>query len=112
TRGLDDKIIEIERGLNKKVLCEGCEEKKIEKLTDKCGNEEMARILYEHKVDPRRNLRYMEWIPFNEFGSIEYLAKGGFGEVHKTNWTEGYFDNEVVLKRIYNSGNKIVDILE
>ena len=32
--------------LSKKVLCEGCEEKKIEKLTDKCRNEEIARFFY------------------------------------------------------------------
>ena len=51
----------------------------------------------------------------NEFKSIEYLAKGGFGEVHKATW--GYHGKEhkkreVVLKRIYNSSNKIVDILK
>jgi len=39
---LDDKI-------NGKELYEGCKEKEIKKLTDKCENEEMARSLYECK---------------------------------------------------------------
>ena len=65
----------------------------------------------------------VKWIPFNEFKNIEYLAKGGFGEVHKATWiNHGYYntnemkykDIEVVLKRIYNnsSDDKIVDILK
>ena len=59
----------------------------------------------------------------DEFENIEYLAKGGFGEVHKATWINGdyhwyemkYKDEEVVLKRIYNnnsSDDKIVDILK
>ena len=56
-------------------------------------------------------------IPFNEFKNIEYLAKGGFGEVHKATWINAYYvreDEDVVLKRLYNnsSDDKIVDILK
>ena len=46
---------------------------------------------------------------FDEFKNIEYLAKGGFGEVHKTTWFDEY---HVVLERIHNSNDKIVDILK
>ena len=67
----------------------------------------MARLLYDHKLNADDN-RYIKWIPFNEFGNIEYLAKGGFGEVQKATWIK----HDVVLKRIYNSGDKIMDILK
>ena len=108
--------------LNQKVLCESCKGKKIEKLTDKCGNEEIARFLYyQCKLNANYYNHYIRWIPFDEFKNIEYLAKGGFGEVHKATWINGYYnkyegkyiDKEVVLKRIYNnsSDDKIVDIL-
>ena len=53
---------------------------------------------------------YIQWIPFDEFKNIEYLAKGGFGEVHKATWIDG--DQEVVLERIHNSNDKIIDILK
>ena len=59
---------------------------------------------------------------FDGFENIEYLAKGGFSEVHKATWINGfydwhgkkYIDEDVVLKRIYNnsSDDKIVDILK
>ena len=78
----------------------------------------MARLIYQCKLTPYNIIR---WIPFNEFGNIEYLAKGGFGEVSKAKWIDhyiySYVDDEykervVVLKRIYNSSNNILDILK
>ena len=93
-----------------------CQEKKLEKLINKCENEELARTLYGWKLNSANN-EYTRWIPFNEFGNIEYLAKGGFGEVHKATWFgHDYFDEYketiVVLKRLYNSSDKILDILK
>ena len=50
--------------------------------------------------------------------NIGYLAKGGFGEIHKALWVVNDEDRTehknkgVVLKRIYNSSDKIVDILK
>jgi len=113
---LNDKLIKIDSELNKKVLCEDCKEKKIEKLTDKHGNGEIAKFLYECKLNVNDD-EYIQWIPFNELKNIEYLAKGGFGEVHKARWInyydlveDKYEDKEVVLKRIYNNSND--DILK
>jgi len=118
---LDDELNKIDFELNKEILCQGCERKKIGKLTDKCGNEEIARFLY-YKCKLNAYIYYLRWIPFDEFKNIEYLAKGGFGEVHKATWINGYYnvdelkyeDEDVVLKRIYNnsSDDKIVDILK
>ena len=110
--------------LNNEILCEGCKEKEIEKLTDKYGNEEMARLLYyQCKLNAYSYDYYIRWIPFDESKNIEYLAKGGFGEVHKATWINYYYnkyemkyeEEDVVLKRIYNnnsSDDKIVDILK
>src|SRR5439155_26979471 len=101
-------------------------EKEIEELTDKCGNEKIAKLLYKckHELYSERGCYgyycgccdYIRWIPFNKFENIEFLAKGGFGEVYKATWINGYYNHcegrEVVLKRIYNSDNKILDILK
>ena len=120
---LDGALIDIDDLLNKKVLCERCKEKKKENLINKCGNEEMARFLYESKLNSY-NINYIRWIPFNEFGNIEYLAKGGFGEVSKAKWIGSYYyyhevnnkmykESDVVLKRLHDSSsNNILDILK
>ena len=43
---LNKELDEINIRLSKEILCEGCKGKKVKKLTDKCGNEEIARLLY------------------------------------------------------------------
>jgi len=108
-------LIYINDELKREILCESCKRKKIKKLTDKCENEEMARFIYDSKLNKDRYYNYVRWIPFDEFRDIEYLAKGGFGEVNKATWIGHYDHNnkDVVLKRIiYDSDNKIPDILK
>src|SRR5947207_10255783 len=83
---LNNELNKTDFELNKKVLCEGCKEKKIEKLSDKCGNEEIAIFLYYQCKLNANYYYYSRWIPFDEFKNIKYLAKGGFGEVHKATW--------------------------
>ncbi|RGB42350.1 kinase-like domain-containing protein, partial [Rhizophagus diaphanus] len=34
----------------------------------------------------------LEWIPYDRFENIEYIAKGGFGKVYKANWIDGLID--------------------
>ena len=66
-----------------KCYAKVAKKKKIENLINKCGNEEIARFLYECKLNSDDDKCIIRWISFNEFGNIKYLAKGGFGEVHK-----------------------------
>ena len=37
---LNGELIKIDDNLNRKILCEGCKEKKLEKLINKCENEQ------------------------------------------------------------------------
>ncbi|GBC18820.2 kinase-like domain-containing protein [Rhizophagus irregularis DAOM 181602=DAOM 197198] len=41
--------------------------------------------------DPHDNIveEALEWIPYNRFYDIEYIAKGGFGKVYRANWIDG-----------------------
>uniref|UniRef100_U9ULD8 Uncharacterized protein n=1 Tax=Rhizophagus irregularis (strain DAOM 181602 / DAOM 197198 / MUCL 43194) TaxID=747089 RepID=U9ULD8_RHIID len=41
--------------------------------------------------------KVLEWIPYDRFHNIEYIAKYEFGEVYRANWIDGnifYWDNE------------------
>jgi len=55
-----------------------------------------------------------EWIPFERFADVKYLAKGGFGTIykatlhdyvwdHEENKWKGQGEREVVLKSLHNS---------
>ena len=109
---LNGKLIEIDDELNKIILCESCKVEKIEKLTDKCENQEMARLLYDSKLNWGDHI---QWIPFNEFKDIECLTEGSFGEIYKATWIDSYCygkEIDVILKRLRNSSNKISNILK
>ncbi|PKY36845.1 hypothetical protein RhiirB3_460455, partial [Rhizophagus irregularis] len=32
----------------------------------------------------------IEWIPYNKFTNIKYVATGGFAKVYSANWIDGY----------------------
>ncbi|RGB28640.1 hypothetical protein C1646_673084 [Rhizophagus diaphanus] len=34
----------------------------------------------------------LEWIPYDRFYDIKYIAKGGFGKVYRTKWIDGYIN--------------------
>src|SRR6185295_17953220 len=89
---INNELIKMDDLLNKKILCKECYEGKFhfEKLTDEYGNQEVARFLHDCKKNAHNDDDYVKWIPFNEFEDIEYLAKGGFGVVHKATWTNYY----------------------
>ncbi|RIA93512.1 kinase-like domain-containing protein [Glomus cerebriforme] len=39
------------------------------------------------------NVKILEWIEYDRFYDVEYLAKGGFGTVYKAKWKDGYIIN-------------------
>ncbi|RIA91536.1 kinase-like domain-containing protein [Glomus cerebriforme] len=45
----------------------------------------------------------IEYIPYEKFENIEFIAKGGFSKIYKANWIDN--PNEVVLKKLNNSKN-------
>src|SRR5437764_5634620 len=65
---LNSELLRIDFKINKKVLCECCKGKKVDKLTDKCGNEEIARFLYyQYKLKAYDyDYIYIQWITFDE----------------------------------------------
>src|SRR5438046_2812478 len=37
------------------------------------------------------NVKYVvEWVPYDRFYDIKYIAKGGFGKIYRANWIDGY----------------------
>src|SRR5947209_6157380 len=48
---LNKKLFRMDNKLNKEILCQGCKEKEIKKLADKCENEEIARFIYQCKLN-------------------------------------------------------------
>ncbi|GBC49766.2 kinase-like domain-containing protein [Rhizophagus irregularis DAOM 181602=DAOM 197198] len=68
----------------------------------------------------------VEWIEYDKFEDVEYLAKGGFGTTFKAIWKDGHIiywdynnnqwkrkgETKVALKCLYNSQNITTDFLK
>jgi serine/threonine protein kinase len=61
-----------------------------------CGNSKVDKFIRKFQ----REGKWIEWIPYEQFTNVEYLAEGGFGKVYKSRH-EKYGD--VVLKVLNNS---------
>ena len=90
------------------------------------GNKEIDEFIQKFQLNATRYEEVLEWIPYEKFSDIEYLAKGGFGTVHKAKWIDRHIDNlnisqnkwdrtgnvYIVLKCLNNSQNITTDFLQ
>ncbi|GBB83874.1 hypothetical protein RclHR1_10530007 [Rhizophagus clarus] len=60
------------------------------------GNNDIDRLIRNIQLsvhyDGQYELYTIEWIPYDRFKNIEYIAKGGFGKVYKANWIDGHIE--------------------
>ena len=53
------------------------------------GDEEIDSLINECNKITINNYKFFEWIPFERFTNVEYLAKGGFATIYKSDWLDG-----------------------
>src|SRR5436189_5957401 len=109
--------------------CQSCNSKHFQQDFNKwtSGNKEIDEFIQNFQSNATCHEEVLEWIPYEKFSDIEYLAKGGFGTVHKAKWIDGYIEywdisqnkwnrdaaNEyIALKCLNNSQNLTADFLQ
>src|SRR6185437_7665787 len=102
--------------------CKACNAKHFQQNFEKwtSGNVDIDKIIQEAQLSSNDRYKILEWIPYDRFYDIEYIAKGGFGKVYRANWIDGdiwKWDNKnqnwerreynmfVALKSLNNSQN-------
>src|SRR3954451_16270401 len=75
--------------------CQSCYSKHFQQDFNKwtSGNKEIDEFIQKFQLNATCREEVLEWIPYEKFEDIEYLAKGGFGTVHKAFWIDGYICN-------------------
>ena len=108
--------------------CQSCNSEHFQQDFNKwtSGNKEIDEFIQKFQLNATCREEVLEWIPYEKFSDIEYLAKGGFGTVHKAKWIDGYINywhtsqnkwcryinEDIVLKSLNNSQNMTTDFLQ
>src|SRR5689334_16970436 len=53
------------------------------------GNNDIDEFIQNAQIKAKNNSEVLEWIEYDGFENIEYLAKGGFGTTYKAIWKDG-----------------------
>ena len=137
---LIDKLIlneELKKCYKKYGLCKKCKQPK---ATFCCyfrpnfknwtsGNHDVDEFIQKAQLKAKNKYQVLEWIEYDRFENVEYLAKGGFGTTYKAIWKDGYLDYDyenhqqlvrrkddekghpVALKCLHNSQDITVEFL-
>ena len=99
-----DKLIlneELKEHYEKYGLCKECKQPNIYYNWCQCrfqrnfvnwssGNQEVDKLIQRTQLKATRCKEVIEWIEYDRFENIEYLAKGGFGTTYKATWKDGF----------------------
>ncbi|KLL02682.1 MAG: hypothetical protein MRECE_53c001 [Mycoplasmataceae bacterium CE_OT135] len=102
--------------------CQPCNNPRLQKKFSKwtSHNPQIDEFIQKYQLAATDADKFIEWIPYEQFTNIEYLAEGGFGKVYKAKWKKGPIEKwekrlllknkwkkkgeqEVVLKSLTNS---------
>ncbi|CAB4414716.1 unnamed protein product [Rhizophagus irregularis] len=90
------------------------------------GNKDIDEFIQQSQLNAVYYKKCLEWIPFEKFQDITYIAEGGFGKIYSARWPEGYIENwdiknqkwyrykyydKYALKSLNNSSNISSDFL-
>jgi hypothetical protein len=104
---LIDKLIlnqELKKRYKRYGLCGECKQPKITVDWCQCkfqqnfknwtsGNNEVDEFIQKAQLKAKHFKEILEWIEYDRFENVEYLAKGGFGTIYKAIWKDGYITN-------------------
>ena len=121
-KSLVDKLIldkELKNNYEKYGLCEKCKQPKnndywcrvcnfqqnFQNWTS--GNHGVDKFIQKMQLKAKDKKQVIEWIEYDRFENIEYLAKGGFGTTFKAIWKDGpiynrdYENNQWIREKTY-----------
>ena len=78
-------------------ICENCNkicntiyfQRNFEKWTS--GNKNIDKFIQDAQISAHNNLKAaLEWISYDRFCNVKYIAEDKFGKVYSANWIDGY----------------------
>ena len=78
-----------------KELLQGCLPCQFKQDFDKqtSGNKNIDELIRESQISAHDFFGVLEWIPYDKFTNIKFIAKGGFAKVYSATWIDGYIED-------------------
>ena len=72
--------------------CQSCNGKRFQQNFQNwtSGNHDIDELIQRTQLNAKSRGNVIEWIEYDRFENIEYVAKGGFGTIYKAIWKDGY----------------------
>lgn len=64
------------------------------------GNKHIDDFIQTAQIEATRFEHVIEWIPFDRFENVEFIAEGGFGKIYKAKWKDGQISGPNPLKQL------------
>ncbi|GBC42321.1 kinase-like domain-containing protein [Rhizophagus irregularis DAOM 181602=DAOM 197198] len=88
------------------------------------GNKIIDEFIQESQLNAVYYTQFLEWVPFDKFKDVTYVARGGFGKIYRAIWHEGHISfwkhkeqkwmrqsNIVALKSLDGSSDISIDFI-
>ena len=69
------------------------------------GNHDVDEFIQKAQLKAKVEEQIIEWIEYDRFENVEYLAKGGFGTTYKAIWKDGYLNYDYKNHQFIRSHN-------
>jgi tricorn protease-like protein len=53
------------------------------------GNNDIDDFIQQSQLNAVYHKKYLEWIPFENFKNVTYIARGGFSKIYSAKWPKG-----------------------
>ena len=95
--------------------CQSCNAKRFQQNFQNwtSGNHDIDEFIQKTQLKARNHKGVIEWVEYDRFENVEYLAKGGFGTTYKAIWKDGYIkywdseNNQWHRYKSYNEGHPV-----
>src|SRR5215469_9267811 len=100
--------------------CQSCNGKRFQQNFQNwtSGNHDIDELIKRTQLKAKNYREVIEWIEYDRFENIEYLAKGGFGTTYKATWKDGYIhewnseNNQWNRNKSYNESRVVLKCLD
>jgi hypothetical protein len=74
------------------IWCSYCNTKHFQRDFDKwtSGNRDIDELIKNRQLNARNSHGIIEWISYNKFTDIKFIAEGGFAKVYSADWMDAY----------------------